>query len=146
MEHFSTEDMKQFNYLSFEIDSAYHEAATRMGLSDSAMLILYAICNGGGECPVSDITRLSGVSKQTINSALRRLEEEGIVQLESSAGRRKKVCLTQAGELSAQRTVLRMIKIENDIFGGWTKEERDLYLDLTLRYLTQFKEKVEEEL
>lgn len=77
MENYIKAAMKRFNYLTTEIDAAYHEAALKLGLSDSAMLILYAICNSGDECPLSDIPHLSGISKQTVNSALRKLEHEG---------------------------------------------------------------------
>lgn len=69
-----SEEMKRFNYLTNEIDAAYHEAAVKLGLSDSAMLILYTICNNGDTCLLHEITRLSGVCKQTVNSSLRKLE------------------------------------------------------------------------
>lgn len=89
------EEMRRFNYLSNEIDAVYHDAALKFGLSDSALLILYTICSNGNDCLLSDITHLSGVSKQTINSAVHKLEQEEIVYLEAFRGRKKKICLTQ---------------------------------------------------
>lgn len=144
MENYIEEEMKRFNYLTTEIDAAYHEAAWKLGLSDSAMQILYIICNYGDQCLLNDITRLSGISKQTINSALRKLEREHIVYLESSIGRKKKVILTDEGKELIKKTVLPLIQIENEIFGSWTKKERDIYLELTQRYLLSFKEKIKE--
>lgn len=146
MEKAIIEDMRKFNYLIGEIDAAYHEASQKLGLSDSAMQILYIICNHGEECQLSQICRLSGISKQTINSALRKLEAEGIVRMESLTGRRKKVCLTPQGKALASNTVSRLIDIENDIFGSWSKQERELYLRLTQRYLISIKEKIKESL
>ncbi len=142
METYIAEELRRFNYLTTEIDAAYHEAALKLGLSDSAMLILYTICNNGEECLLSDIIRLSGVSKQTVNSALRKLEDQGVIYLEASDGRKKKVCLTGAGKTLMQQTVLRVIEIENEIFGAWSADERRLYLELTQKYLSAFKEKV----
>ena len=139
-----TEEMKRFNYLTTEIDAAYHEAALKLGLSDSALLILYTICNCGEACLLHDITRLSGISKQTVNSALRKLEDEGVVYLESFSGRKKKVCLTEKGKAFVKDTVLRVIEIENEIFGSWAEAERTLYIELTQRYLSSFKEKIKE--
>jgi DNA-binding MarR family transcriptional regulator len=91
MREFATEKLKRFNYLSGEIEAVYHEAALKFSLSDSAMLVLYAICNNGESCLLSDIIHLSGASKQTINSALRKLEAEGIVRLEAVNGKKKNV-------------------------------------------------------
>ena len=125
-----------------EIDASYHEAALKLGLSDSAMLILYTICSGEGECLLSDIT--SGASKQTINSALRKLETEKIVYLEIFEGRKKKVYLTEKGKQLVQDTVLQVIKVENEIFASWSEEEKSIYIDLTQRYLAAFKKKIKE--
>lgn len=138
------EEMKQFNYLSSEIDAAYHEVAQRLGLSDSAMLVLYAICNHGQRCLLSDICRLSGTSKQTINSALRKLESDGMIYLEAATGRKKAVCLTERGKALVDSTVARVIEVENEIFASWSEQELKQYLALTRKYLISFKNKIKE--
>ena len=138
------EEMKRYNHLNTEIEGVYHEAAWRLGLSDSAMFILYTICEHDGSCLLGDITRLSGISKQTINSALRKLENDGIVFLEPAGKKKKKVCLTEKGKRTVKDTVCRLIEIENNIFSSWKAQERELYLELTQRYLTALKEGIHE--
>lgn len=134
--------LERFNLLTSEIDAAYHDAALRMGLSDSAMLVLYTVCSRNGSCLLSDITGMSGASKQTINSALRKLEAEGIIYLEAFGARKKKVCFTDKGKQLADETVLRLIEIENQIFNEWSEEERQIYIEMTQRYLDMLKEKI----
>ena len=85
------QEMQRFNNLLGEIDAAYHEASQKLGLTDSAMQVLYVLCNDGGESLLSRICGISGASKQTINSALRGLEKEDCIRLETVPGRRKKV-------------------------------------------------------
>lgn len=135
---------KRYVHLTTDIEAAYHEAARRLNLSDSAMLILYTICHNGEKCLLNDITSSSGISKQTINSALRKLEAEDIIYLESTGGRKKMVCLTTRGKEYAQNTVQKVLEIENDIFASWTESERIAYLELTEKYLTTLKSKVKE--
>lgn len=144
MKGYTTADMKRFNYLISETNAVYHEAAQKMGLSDSTEQVLYTICNYGESCQIRDICKLSGISKQTINSALRKLESEGILYLEASDGRKKRVCLTEKGKKLAEETVVKLIEIENGILNSWTGEEREQYLELTKRYLDSFREKVRE--
>lgn len=134
------ESVKRFSYLTSEIDLAYHEAARRLGQSDSAMRLLYTICLNGGSCPLSEMVRMSGLSKQTVNSALRKLEQSGAV--DTRGGRTKQVQLTEAGQSLARDTALRVLAIENEIFGSWSREELDSYIALTERYLSAFKEKI----
>lgn len=137
-----TEQVQYFNFLASEIDAVYHEAALKFGLSDSAMLVLYTACSFGGSCLLSDICMLSGTSKQTVHSGVRKLQKEGIVSLEAVDGRKKAVRLTGKGERLAERTAARVIGIENDIWASWTEEDRNKYLELTQRYLDSFKEGV----
>lgn len=136
--------IRRFNLLTSEIDNAYHDAAKRMGLTDSATLILYALAEAGGSCLLSDLARRSGVSKQTLNSALRRLEADGLTELFAVDGRKKRLMLTDAGRVLAEKTVCRLIDIENEIFSSWTEDEQRLYFLLTQRWLTQFREKMGE--
>lgn len=144
MADYLSQGMKRFNYLSSEIDNTYHEIARRLNLSDSAMMILYTICNFGESCLLGDICRLSGVSKQTINSSIRKLESEGVIFLESRQGRRKLVRLTEQGKTLVENTVARLIDKENEALGAWTEEEQAVYLKLTERFLLQMKEKAKE--
>lgn len=134
-------DVNRFNCLTMQTDAVYHEAASRLGLSYSAMMILYSVLDNGGCCPISDICAF-GMNKQTVNSALRKLEREDVVYLEAAGGRRKNVRLTEIGTELAERTVLKIIEIENEIFASWTERERESFLELTKRYMTQLNEKV----
>ena len=134
-------EMKRYNHLAGEIDAVYHEISLNLGLSDSAMKILYTICDNGDSCLLQEISRRSGVSKQTINSAIRKLEKEGIVYLKSVGAKNKNVCLTDKGKQLAKHTAIRLIKMENDIFASWEKNDVEKYLELTERFLTSLKEK-----
>jgi len=134
------ENRKRYSYLTSELDAAYHEAARRLGVSDSAMRVLYTICLRGGACPLGDIVRLSGISKQTINSALRKLEEGGAV--ETVGGKRKQVYLTAGGKQLARNTALRVLKLEDEIFAAWPEAEVTRYVALTEKFLSDFKDKL----
>ena len=93
---------------------------------------------------LTDIINMTGIPKQTVNSALRKMEGDGYLQLETTQTRRKKVVLTEAGKFLAQKTADQMIRMENEIYASWTEEERQLHLALTQRYLDQLKEKAKE--
>ena len=144
MRYGPSKEMRRYNHLVGEIDGVYHEMSLRLGLSDSAMIVLYTLCDSGGPCPLRDICRRSGLSKQTVNSALRKLEEEGIVYLEGMDGKKKRACLTEEGKRTAERTVVKLIEIENGILASWPREELEWYLELTERYLVALKGKVKD--
>ena len=124
----------QYTYLAGEINALYHEAAVKMGVSDSVQNILYVMREKGDRCLQSEICKLTGISRQTINSAVRKLERDGIVRLEQGKGRNTVVCLTEEGKRFAAEKISPLFEIEEKIWGEWTAEERQQYLRLTKKY------------
>ena len=138
-----SKDMRRCNHLMGEIEAAYHEAALKFGLADSTQFILYTICYLGDHCPLSDIVKMTGISKQTINSALRNMEKQGLIQLVCATSRTKNVMLTDAGKSLADRTVLRLMQAEDAIFSEWTDNDVQKYLELTERFLRGLNEQID---
>ena len=89
MSNSTPEGIRRFNYLLGELDATYHDIALKFALSDSAMHILYTLCDEGTDCPLSEICRRCGLSKQTVNSAIRKLEAEGILYLQKTGSKGK---------------------------------------------------------
>ena len=118
-----------------------HEMYLKLGMSDSAITILYAVLENGGKRPLQEVRHYTGLSKQTVNSALRKLEKEDILYLEMTGSKNKTVCLTEKGKLLAEKTAGRVLAAENEIFASWTQEDADKYLELTETFLLALKEK-----
>ena len=137
-------DLNRINLIMGETDGVYHDAAVRLGLSDSAMRILYAIRTQGSGCELSLLPRLTGLTKQTINSSLRKLEQEEILTLSPSEGRKKRLVLTEKSEGLIANTIVRLMALENAIFDSWPEQDMQLFLELNQRYLTQLREKIKE--
>ena len=125
-------EIRRINYILGDIDRLYHEAALKLGISDSALTVLYTLVIEG-RCGISTVCRLTGMSKQTLNSALRKLEKDGIITLEAVDGRTKEIKLTPNGNRLAENTAARVAEAE-------TRAE---YLRLTEKYLHDLEKEVE---
>ncbi len=132
----------EINRITNELDNLYHQAALKLNLSDSAMFVLYAIYENDGKYPLNQICS-SGICKQTINSALRKLEEEEILYLEQYNGKSKLVLFTEKGREFAKRTIARLFAAEENAYDDWEQEEIETYIRLNRKYLEKFKEQVE---
>lgn len=135
--------LRRYNSLFCETNMVYHEMYRKLGLADSAGSILYAILENGGRRLLRDICRVAGLSKQTVNSSLRKLESEGILYLEKANGKSKMVCLTEEGRALAERTAGKILLAEDEIFAAWPPEDVARYLELTERYMRALREKSE---
>ena len=124
----------QYTYLAGEINALYHEAAVKTGVSDSVQNILYVLYEKDGRSLQSEVSKLTGISRQTINSAIRNLEKDGIVYLEQGKGRNTILCLTEKGREYATEKIYPLFEAENKILNEWTPEEQQQYLELTQKY------------
>ena len=69
-----------------------------MGISDSAFSIFYTIYDLGDGCLQKDICYEFFANKQTVNSSIRKLVQEGYIYLKQGVGRDKHIFLTEAGK------------------------------------------------
>lgn len=131
------------NCLANDLEALYHQAALKLGLSDSVMFVLYMIHDMGDGCRLQDICTQSGISKQTINSALRKLEKEEILYLTPDGGKAKRVHLTEKGRMLMEKTVARLYRAECAAFGEWSEAEISQYLALMEKYNNAIRREIE---
>lgn len=136
------EERYQVNYLSAEIESIYHQFSLRYNLSDSESLILYMIYVLDENCLLSDICKKTGMNKQTINSAMRKLEKKGILYLSYYNGKNKRVVLTDIGKCFLNSTVSKLYEAEAKAFDSWSEEEIKMYVKLMKKYVFCLREEV----
>lgn len=125
-----SEKLHRISNLASEMDALYHQASLRLGVADSTMRVLYTILSNGESCSLSDVYKLSGVNKQTINSAIRKMEGEELLYLEKESGRSKRIVLTVKGKQYMEETAGRLYEMELRSFSSWTPEEIDNYIRL----------------
>lgn len=143
MNCYGIEAINKINYLSSEIDALYHQASLKLGISDSVSIVLYTVYDAGGSCLLSDIYKKSGISKQTVNSAIRGLETENILYLEQYTGRAKLVVLTDQGKGFVKETVGKLREAEIQAFGTWSEKEVSTYIHLMEKYTHCFRKQIE---
>lgn len=136
-------EMKRINNLTSEINELYHEYSRKMGISDSVCVVLYGMCELGDGCTQNDICRQSGMSKQTVHSAVRSLQAQGYIVASEANGRSVHLSLTQAGQEMVREKIWPLVRLENDVLAGWKREELAEYERLIARMCDDIKERVQ---
>ena len=143
MENDRSRELKKINYLTSELDSLYHQANLKLGIADSVSLVLYTIYDSGDGCLLSDVYHHCGISKQTVSSAIRHLEADGILYLEQHDGRSKKIVLTEKGKGYVQKTAARLYGAEVDALGSWEEDEISAYIRLMEKHAASLRHEIE---
>lgn len=124
-------------------DELYHHVAVKMGLSDSAFEILYALDELGDGCLQKDVCAAAGMTKQTASTSVHKLEGAGVVELRVERGRGTHLHLTEAGrELVAER-IRPIVEAEEAAFAAMSPEECEELLRLSRTYLELLRAQVE---
>lgn len=137
--------LEDYNYWWREIDELWHEMARRTGLSDSAFEILYSILELGEGCQQKDLCDINSVSKQTVHSAVKKLERDGLIEFGNEKDKEKRVYLTPLGKAFTKEKILPFAAMENAVFAEMPGEESRELVRLTRKYLEEFRKKLREE-
>lgn len=137
------DELHRINYLSSEMEALYHQFSLKAGVSDSVSRVLYAICDRGDGCLLSDVYKSTGLRKQTVHSAIQSLEADGALSLQADGGRAKRIVLSDKGRALVQRTAAWLMQAEMSAFDTWTQEEISTYLRLMERYLECLRVQIE---
>ncbi len=136
-------EIHRINFLTSEMEAIYHQASLKLGITDSVSIVLYTIYDVGDTCLLSDVYKKSGISKQTVNSAIRGLEADNILYLEQHTGRAKKIVLTDKGKDYVRKTVARLYQAEVQAFDTWSEEEINTYIRLMEKYAECIRQQIE---
>lgn len=143
MKNYYKDRVYKVNCLANELDALYHQAARKLEISDSALRILYTVYEKGDGCLLHDVCHDSGISKQTINSAIRNLEKDGVLYLEQDRGKAKRILLTEKGKEYITQTAVRLFEAECNAFASWSEEEFELFFKLNEKYNRSLEKEIE---
>ena len=113
MESKQNRALKEFDSLYKMIDDVYHEIALSMDLTDSAFLILYCLLELGDGCSQKDICKLYSISKQTVNSSVKSLEDKGFLVRKAGVGRDIHLFFTEFGREFSEKHIGPVFDMEN---------------------------------
>lgn len=138
--------IQEFNELLKKMDDIYHQLAKNSGLSDTAFWIIYTIKNEKETYKQKDLCDMWSYSKQTINSALKKLEEQNIIKLVSIPENKKdkKLVLTQYGEEIAKKFIEPVNKIEKKALTKIDEKERTELIRIFQKYINEMHKETED--
>lgn len=134
-------ELELLNRVNKELSNLYHEIALRLNLSDSAFDVFYAICILGDGCLQRDICDVSYLSKQTIHSSIRRLEQEGYLTLAPGRGRSRHIRLTPSGQVLVRERILPVIAAEQDSLADLPPEDCQALIRLQAHYAASLRQR-----
>lgn len=142
MADYQTHGWVELRRLHREIRSLYQRAAEQAGLSEIEFEILRTVWELGGCCSQSDICRYTLLKKQTVNSAVHKLERNCLLAPNEKRGNAIPLSLTAKGRHLAEGIVAPIISMENKAFMQFSVAEQTCLLQTNLKYMVYLHEQI----
>lgn len=145
MEKQTMEKLRAYNRIYKETDIVYHNYAKNCGLSDTSFWILYSLSESDELFTQHDFCYNWSFPPQTVNSALKNLEKQGVIYFEPVPGNKKNkwIKLTEKGTKLAVRVITPLICAECESFGELSREECDAMISTAKKYNSILKNRIE---
>lgn len=141
------EALRQWYRDWFLIDRLYTRWAKRYGLTYASLFTLYVLYHHDN-CTPSCIAEFLSLTKQTVNSTLRRLEEDGIIAASPSQTDRRSqiVSLTEKGRQYTREVLEALYNMEERAFSGFSDRELGRIVNSNRQLAASIRREVEEDL
>lgn len=125
-----------------ETEEIYHKIAKHYNMSDTCFWIIYILYEEDRSCTQKEICDYWSCTKQTVNSAIKTLEQLKYIQngCEENGKINKKICLTKKGKIIAEKTVKQVMEMEDKVYKCISEEELDTVIELLKKPLILLKE------
>lgn len=139
--------IETINQIVNERDSIFDHIALCSGVSELAYMILYIIETEKDKNWIqSDLADSFFFSRKSVNSAVSKLSNEGLIYLDSSTynGNKKVLKLTDKGKEFSAKWIVPVIKASDESFLALNEEELRLMIELERKQLNAFKKIIKE--
>lgn len=135
---------EKYRAMYWENDAVYNLFAEASGLNRTEFMTVYCIATGVDT--QAAICKMLFMPKQTVHSAVLKLQKQGIVEKSPTENnlKSKKLSLTEYGKEFAKNKVLKIDAIDDEVWELFSEKESEKLLALTEKYNEFFKSKVYE--
>ncbi len=105
----------------------YYKLASHFGMTETMFDILYFVRENDGGYTQAQLCDSLYLRKQTVNSALKKLEKDGVIYLSQDSGNKKNKTIhyTEKGKELARQIVDPIFELEKRAFERLTPQERE---------------------
>lgn len=133
-----------FNRAHKRMNVLYHNYARDVGISDAAFWLMYSLYEKGGPCTQTELCAAWFFTPQTINSALKSLEKQGLITLDFAPDSRKnkQFFFTETGEQLVREKIMPLVQAEEKSFLRLNEQEREALLAITQKHIGILEEEI----
>ena len=140
MDYQISNKVKYIHKILCETEKIYYSMLKRANLTDSEYVLLFSVLQMGEGCSQKDISENTYISTKTLNSTVKKLKQEGLIQLERGKYPNQYIYLTEKGKEFLKEKLLPIIEAENKILEKVSDDDFDNFTSIVTKYTDMFSE------
>ena len=123
-----------------ETEKIYYSMLKKADLTDSEYVLLFSVLQMGEGCSQKDISENTYISTKTLNSTVKKLKQEDLIQLERGKYPNQYIYLTKKGKEFIRERMLPIIEAENKILEKISDDDFNNFTTIVTKYTNMFSE------
>lgn len=123
-----------------ETEKIYYSMLKHAKITDSEYVLLFSVLEMGEGCSQKDISTNTYTSTKTLNSAVKKLEQKGLIKLTRGKYPNMYIYLTPEGKKYIQEKMIPITNTVNKILENISDEEFDKFKSITSNIFSKFEE------
>lgn len=135
--------LRHINGMLSEISSIYEKLLLSKNVPEGVFIVLSSILDLGEGCLQKQISEISYLNKKTVNSAIKKLQKEGLIELRAGKYPNMHIYLTQEGHDYMINKIIPIIEVERKALELMPSNEFETLIASYGKYIDNFREHVE---
>ena len=106
-----------------QTEKIYYSFLNSQEITDSEYVLLFSVLQLGEGCSQKDIADNTYISRKTLNSTVKKMQQEGIIKLEPGKYPNMHIYLTQKGKKYIEEKMIPIMKMEEKILEEIREED-----------------------
>jgi len=140
MDYQISNKVKYIHKILCETEKIYYSMLKRADLTDSEYVLLFSVLQMGEGCSQKDISENTYISTKTLNSTVKKLKQEDLIQLERGKYPNQYIYLTEKGKEFIKEKLLPIIEAENKILEKVSDDDFNNFTSIVTKYTDMFSE------
>ena len=130
--------VKYVHKILCETEKIYQTILKHAHITDSEYVLLFSVLEMGEGCSQKDISKNTHISTKTLNSTVKKLKQQGIIELKPGKYPNMYIHLTPKGINYIKEKMLPVMETENKILENITDEDFENFVAIVTKYMNLF--------
>ena len=130
--------VKYIHKILCETEKIYYSMLKHAQITDSEYVLLFSLLESDEGCSQKDIADNTYISTKTLNSAVKKLEQKGLISLTRAKYPNMILNLTPKGKEYVKEKMIPLIETENKILQNVSDKDFENFTALVAKYMDMF--------